>query len=109
MNRYLGSNPTGVAELVSAEQYLHTSFEHDSAFVEGRMIQRPVPTWEHACIQGHRVPSIAGPKCTGSAQTRFAGAFQANRPNSRAMRGLLWLRSFYRQFPGRSFRFLSDE
>jgi EAL domain-containing protein (putative c-di-GMP-specific phosphodiesterase class I) len=40
-----------VAELVSAEQYLHTSFEHDAEFVEGRIVERPVPTWEHAFLQ----------------------------------------------------------
>ena len=47
-----------VAELVSAEQYLHTSFEHDAEFVEGRIIQRPVPTWEHACIQGFLIEEL---------------------------------------------------
>jgi hypothetical protein len=41
-----------VAEHVSAEQYLHTSFEHDGEFVEGKTIERPVPNWEHACVQG---------------------------------------------------------
>ena len=40
-----------VAELVSAEQYLHTSFEHDAEFVEGRIVERAVPTWEHAFLQ----------------------------------------------------------
>jgi hypothetical protein len=33
-----------VAELASAEQYLHTSFEHDAEFVEGRIVERPGPT-----------------------------------------------------------------
>jgi Uma2 family endonuclease len=40
-----------VAELISAEQYLHTSFEHDAEFVEGRIVERPVPTWKHAFLQ----------------------------------------------------------
>ncbi len=40
-----------VAELLSAEQYLHSSFEHDAEFVEGRLVQRPMPTWEHARLQ----------------------------------------------------------
>jgi Uma2 family endonuclease len=40
-----------VAELISAEQYLHTSFEHDAEFVEGRIIERPVPTFEHSSLQ----------------------------------------------------------
>src|ERR1022692_4794849 len=47
-----------VAELASAEQYLHTSFEHDAEFVEGRIIERPVPTWEHACIQGFLIEEL---------------------------------------------------
>jgi Uma2 family endonuclease len=47
-----------VAGLASAEQYLHTSFEHDAEFVEGRIVERPVPTWEHACIQGFLVREL---------------------------------------------------
>ncbi len=44
-----------VAEFISAEQYLHTSFEHDAEFVEGRIVERPVPTWKHSAVQGfHR-------------------------------------------------------
>ncbi len=41
-----------VAASITAEQYLHTSFEHDAEFVEGRIVQRPMPTWEHARVQG---------------------------------------------------------
>jgi Uma2 family endonuclease len=40
-----------IAELVSIEQYLHTSFEHDAEFVEGRIVERPMPTWEHSRVQ----------------------------------------------------------
>ena len=47
-----------VAGLASAEQYLHTSFEHDAEFVEGRIVERPVPTWEHACIQGFLIREL---------------------------------------------------
>jgi Uma2 family endonuclease len=47
-----------IVELVSAEQYLHTSFEHDAEFVEGRIVYRPVPTWEHACIQGFLIKEL---------------------------------------------------
>jgi len=47
-----------VAELVSAEQYLHSSFEHDAEFVEGRLVQRPMPTWEHAAMQGFLVEEL---------------------------------------------------
>ncbi len=39
------------AELISAEEYLHTSFEHDAEFLEGRIVQRPMPTFEHSYIQ----------------------------------------------------------
>jgi hypothetical protein len=39
-----------IAELVTAEQYLHTSFEHDAEFVDGRIVERPMPTWEHTVV-----------------------------------------------------------
>ncbi|MDP9169642.1 MAG: Uma2 family endonuclease, partial [Acidobacteriota bacterium] len=45
-------------ELVSAEQYLHTSFEHDAEFVDGTIVQRPLPTWEHACIQSFLIEEL---------------------------------------------------
>jgi Uma2 family endonuclease len=41
--------------IATAEQYLHTSFEHDPEFVEGRIVERPAPTWEHSCIQGYLI------------------------------------------------------
>jgi Uma2 family endonuclease len=44
-----------IAELVTAEQYLHTSFEYDAEFVEGRIVERSLPTWEHGCVQGHLI------------------------------------------------------
>jgi Uma2 family endonuclease len=47
-----------VAELVSAEQYLHSSFEHDAEFVEGRLVERPTPAWEHACMQGFLIEKL---------------------------------------------------
>jgi len=47
-----------IDELVSAEQYLHSSFEHDAEFVEGRLVQRPMPTWEHACMQGFLIEEL---------------------------------------------------
>jgi len=47
-----------VAELVTAEQYLHSSFEHDAEFVEGRLVQRPMPTSEHACVQGFLIEEL---------------------------------------------------
>src|SRR5665213_2132348 len=47
-----------VAELISAEQYLHTSFEHDAEFVEGRIVERPVPTWKHSAVQGFLIREL---------------------------------------------------
>jgi Uma2 family endonuclease len=47
-----------VAELISAEQYLRMTFEHDAEFVEGRLVERPVPTWEHACMQGFLIEEL---------------------------------------------------
>ena len=47
-----------VAELISADRYLRTSFEHDAEFVEGRIVERPVPTWEHASMQGFLVREL---------------------------------------------------
>jgi Uma2 family endonuclease len=47
-----------VAELISAERYLHSSFEHDAEFVEGRLVQRPMPTWEHASMQGFLIEEL---------------------------------------------------
>ena len=41
-----------IAELVSVEQYLHTDFEPDAEFVEGRIVERPMPNWEHSRVQG---------------------------------------------------------
>jgi Uma2 family endonuclease len=47
-----------VAELISAEQYLRSNFEYDAEFVEGRLVERPVPTWEHACMQGFLIEEL---------------------------------------------------
>jgi Uma2 family endonuclease len=47
-----------VAELISAEQYLHTSFEHDAEFVEGRIVERPEPTYEHASMQSFLIEAL---------------------------------------------------
>jgi Uma2 family endonuclease len=51
-------NHMAVAEPAGAEQYLHTSFEHDVEFAEGKIVERPVPTWEHACIQGFLIEEL---------------------------------------------------
>ena len=47
-----------VAELISAEQYFHSSFEHDAEFVEGRLVHRSAPTWEHASMQGFLIGEL---------------------------------------------------
>ena len=47
-----------VVELVSAERYLHTSFEHDAEFVEGRIVERPAPFWDHAYMQGFLIHEL---------------------------------------------------
>jgi Uma2 family endonuclease len=47
-----------MTELITAEQYLHTSFEHDAEFVEGRIVDRPVPTWDHASMQGFLIREL---------------------------------------------------
>ena len=47
-----------IAELLSIEQYLRTSFEHDAELVEGRIVERPVPTWDHASMQGFLIREL---------------------------------------------------
>ena len=37
--------------LVSIEEYLHTSFEHDAEYVEGRIVYRSVPKKPHSKMQ----------------------------------------------------------
>lgn len=36
------------AQLVSVEEYLHTSFEYDAEYVEGRIVYRPMPKRPHS-------------------------------------------------------------
>jgi Uma2 family endonuclease len=53
-----------IAQIVSAEQYLRMTFEHDAEFVEGRIVERPMPTFEHSYIQnfiGSRLEEQADP------------------------------------------------
>ncbi len=40
-----------IAELTSAEQYLRARFEHDAEYLEGRIVERPMPSFEHSYIQ----------------------------------------------------------
>lgn len=39
------------AQLVSVEEYLHTSFEHDAEYVEGKIVYRPLPQKPHSKLQ----------------------------------------------------------
>jgi Uma2 family endonuclease len=39
------------AQLISVEAYLHTSFEYDAEYVEGRIVQRPLPQRRHSMMQ----------------------------------------------------------
>ena len=38
--------------MITQGEYDHTAFEHDAEFVEGRIIERPMPTPPHAALQG---------------------------------------------------------
>lgn len=44
-----------VGHLISAEEYLHTSFEHDAEYVEGRIVYRSMPKLPHSIMQGFLV------------------------------------------------------
>jgi len=44
---------------VTAEQYLHTSFEHDAEFVEGEIVERPAPYFEHSIMQGFLIEQLS--------------------------------------------------
>jgi Uma2 family endonuclease len=39
------------ATLISQEEYDRTVFEHDAEYVEGRIVERPMPTPPHAVMQ----------------------------------------------------------
>ena len=39
------------ATLITQREYDHTAFEHDAEFVEGRIIERPMPTVPHSLMQ----------------------------------------------------------
>ena len=51
------------ATLITQREYDHTTFEHDAEFVEGKIIERPMPTPPHAVLQtfvGHLLIMAAG-------------------------------------------------
>ena len=43
------------APLVSVEEYLHTSFEHDAEYAEGRIVPRAMPRKDHSKLQGQLI------------------------------------------------------
>jgi Uma2 family endonuclease len=48
-----------IAHLISAEEYLHTSFEHDAEYVDGRIVYRSVPQKPHSKMQRFLLSGIA--------------------------------------------------
>ena len=40
-----------ITHLIGADEYLHTSFEHDAEYVEGRIVYRSVPKKPHSRTQ----------------------------------------------------------
>jgi Uma2 family endonuclease len=45
-------------QLVSVEEYLRTEFEHDAEYVEGRIVERPMPQKPHSKLQAFLVRSL---------------------------------------------------
>jgi Uma2 family endonuclease len=41
------------AQPVSVEEYLHTSFEYDAEYVEGKIVYRSLPQLDHSEMQGN--------------------------------------------------------
>jgi Uma2 family endonuclease len=52
--------------LITQSEYERMVFEHDAEFVEGRIVERPMPTPKHSKMQGflvrvlHNAPGPAG-------------------------------------------------
>jgi Uma2 family endonuclease len=46
------------AHLIGAEEYLHSTFEYDAEYVDGRIVQRPMPSQTHSEMQGFLVGSF---------------------------------------------------
>lgn len=42
-----------ITELVSVDEYLHSSFEHDAEYVEGRIVPRSMPQKPHSKMQSY--------------------------------------------------------
>ena len=51
-------------QLVSLDEYMHTSYEHDAEYVEGRIIHRAMPQKPHSKMQKFllmRLAAVGGP------------------------------------------------
>jgi Uma2 family endonuclease len=46
------------AQLVSVDEYLHSSFEYDAEYVEGRIVYRPLPQKPHSRMQGRLLRAL---------------------------------------------------
>jgi Uma2 family endonuclease len=40
-------------QLVSVHEYLHTSYEYDAEYVEGKIVERPLPKTPHSNLQAY--------------------------------------------------------
>jgi Uma2 family endonuclease len=47
-------------DLLSVEEYLHTSFEHDAEYVEGRIVHRSEPRKPHSKMQAFLLLALYG-------------------------------------------------
>ncbi len=47
----LAGFPNDPHRFVSVEEYLHTSYEHDPELIDGRLVERPMPTRLHGWVQ----------------------------------------------------------
>ena len=46
------------AQQISVDEYLHTSFEYDAEYVEGRIVQRPLPQKNHSRMQSWLIRAL---------------------------------------------------
>jgi Uma2 family endonuclease len=47
-----------VTTLVSVDEYLHTTFEYDAEYVEGRIVERSMPKKPHSKMQAYLVRAL---------------------------------------------------
>jgi len=46
------------SQLVSVEEYLHSTFETDAEYVDGKIVNRSTPLKPHSKMQGYLVRSL---------------------------------------------------